>query len=399
MLEKIYDVVIIGAGMVGATLACALGVSGFNVAIVEAHEPEPNDGQGKHDLRVSAVSAGSQRVLNQIGVWPLIASRRYHPFEKMQVWDAQGFGQIRFDCVEVAEPYLGLIIENSVTQSALQEKLMALERVQWICPESLDSISVASESVCVRLFSGREIRAKLLVGADGPASRVRKLSGLRYQNKSYAQQGIVAQVRTREHHQNTAWQRFLPTGPLAFLPLSDGSCSIVWTHSNSESLLSMPDKEFMHELEDAFEYRLGAVTECSDRAVFPLMGGEARDYVRRRIALIGDAAHSVHPLAGQGVNLGFTDAAMLAQILQQASHDIGSLRVLRRYERARKIENVVMKRALEGFRGVFGSTFRPVVKLRNSGLDFANQSGPLKRLLIRQAMGILGERPVIAAVT
>lgn len=384
--------------MVGATLACALAGAGLRVAVVEARKPRPFDAASDYDQRVSALSPGSEQILRSIGVWPLIEKRRLCPYQHMHVWDASGRGEIHFDAVELSEPYLGHIIENQVIQGALVERLRGLEGISWYCPDTVRDIEIGADGVEVELDSGTRIRSRLVVGADGAASRVRSLCGITFQARNYTQNAVVANVSTEQSHQNTAWQRFLPTGPLAFLPLANGQCSIVWSTSKAqaEDLVKQEDEEFCEMLSQASEGKLGHITGTSSRAVFPLRGGQANPYILPRVALIGDAAHSIHPLAGQGVNLGFKDAATLAEVLQEAQHDIGSLRILRRYERARKGDNLLTMRLMEGFKTLFSISMGPVAILRNAGLTIANRSGPLKHHLMRRAMGLSGERPKLA---
>jgi 2-octaprenylphenol hydroxylase len=224
---------------------------------------------------------------------------------------------------------------------------------------------------------------------------VRELAGITFKAREYHQRALVATVATELPHQHAAWQRFLSDGVLAFLPLSDGRCSIVWSTREEQAsvLAAMADAEFRAALAGAFDYRLGRILTCSARAVFPLRGGQAEPYVLHRLALIGDAAHSIHPLAGQGANLGFTDAATLADVLRASTRDLGSLRALRRYERARKGDNLAMMLAMEGFKALFGARTLPLRWLRNLGLDLADAATLAKHVIMRRAMGLSGERP------
>ncbi len=392
-MSRQTDVVIIGGGVVGITLASALGLQGRQVVVVEAREPVAFKPDDEYDLRVFAVSPGSQAIFTALGVWPMISARRISPYRHMHVWDAGGNGQIDFDCLDVGEPRLGHIIENRVLQDALLQRLHELPNVQWCCPDSLADFEVADCGVEVRLQSGSAYSASLLVGADGAASRVRQHAGFLYQKRAYEQQAIVANITTALPHQHTAWQRFLPSGPLAFLPLADGSISIVWSTTQADRLLTLDDTAFCEALAEAFDYKLGEVTSSTPRVAFALAGGQAEPYVGERIALVGDAAHSIHPLAGQGANLGITDAAVLAQVLGSSTRDMGGLRTLRRYERARKGENILMMRAMEGFKTLFGSASSPITQLRNTGLSLTNNLPAAKRMLMRHAMGLSGERP------
>ena len=395
---KSFDIVIVGGGMVGATLGCALARQGRRIAVIEAREPAPFDAGDDYDLRVSALSRASQRIFESLGVWEGILQRRANPYEHMHVWDATGDGEIHFDCAELDEPNLGHIVENRVIQDALLAALNSQENVSWLCPASLAALEVQPERAVLTLEGGERIAAPLVVGADGARSRVRELAGIPVQRQAYGQRGVVANVATEKPHQSTAWQRFLPTGPLAFLPLGDGRCSIVWSadDARAEALMAMDDQGFQAELAAALGYRLGQITAVTPRAAFPLAGSQAQDYVRPRIALVGDAAHTIHPLAGQGANLGFLDAAALADVIDAAGDDPGVVAVLRRYERTRRGEDVLMMRAMEGFKLLFGNQLGPLAWLRNKGLKLADRAGPVKHELIRRAMGLTGDLPSLA---
>jgi 2-polyprenylphenol 6-hydroxylase len=392
------DVLIVGGGMAGATLACALGLQGLRVTVVEAREPERSGTASDYDLRVSALSPGSEQILRALDAWPAGEGTRLCPYRRMHVWDAGSRGEIHFDCVEVNEPRLGYIVEHRVVQRALLARLKQIEEIRWRCPDALRGFEIDQESVQAELESGERIAARLLVGADGSRSRVRELASIVFQARDYHQSAVVATVGTERSHAFTAWQRFLPDGVLAFLPLADGRCSIVWSTSEARAqfLAATDDESFSNALAEAFDYRLGRIISASARAVFPLRGGQADPYVKPRVALIGDAAHSIHPLAGQGANLGLMDAATLAEVLVGARRDLGSVRLLRRYERARKGENVAMMFAMEGFQSLF--TRRALVwrALRGLGLNFTDAVAPVKHQFMRHAMGLAGERPRLA---
>ena len=396
-----YDIVIAGGGMVGAALACALGDSKLHVALLEGTPVERIRPGPQIDLRVSAITRASQRILEAVDVWEDIGAWRISPFRDMRVWDATSFGHIHFDSAAIGEPLLGWIIENRVIQFALLERVQALANVELLCPATLGLASIRGRGVHMQLQDGRELWASLLVGADGANSKVRQWAGVDTGGWGYSQKAVVASVSTEQPHEETAWQRFLPTGPLAFLPLHGGCCSIVWstTPAQADQLLELDGKAFALELAEAFEWRLGGITEVGPRGAFSLRLQHAHAYVKPHIALVGDAAHVVHPLAGQGVNLGLLDAAALAEVLLDAvamGKDIGSLGVLRRYERWRKGENLLMLGVLDGFKRLFGSSLPPVRWLRNVGLNFTDAAGPLKNLLARRAMGLVGDLPRLA---
>ncbi len=381
--------------MIGATAACALVQRGLRVTVVEAREVDSSfTTKADYDLRVSAISPGTEMILHAVGAWPAIEAMRVCPYRRMTVWDAEGFGEIHFDSAQLNEPCLGFIVENRVIQHALTERMKNLDEITLRCPHVLQGFDVQRNGIVVELESGERIQARLLIGADGSNSRVRSLAGIVFNAREYRQRAVVATVATELPHAYTAWQRFLADGVLAFLPLADGRCSIVWSTSaqRAHSLVAMDDDGFCDALTRAFDRRLGRILATGRRASFPIRGGQAGFYVLPRLALIGDAAHCIHPLAGQGANLGFADAAVLAEILTRTSRDIGSLRVLRQYERARKGENVAMMRAMEGFMWLFSTQTLPVRWLRNVGLALCDAATPVKRELMRHAMGLSGER-------
>ena len=396
-----FDIVIVGGGMVGSALACALGNSSLQVALLEGARPERIHTYDDIDLRVSAISHASQRIFAALDVWDAISAVRVSPFRDMRVWDASGTGKIHFDSSTIGQSTLGWIIENRVIQHALLAQTQTFDNIALFCPAALYQATLAKDAVNLQLEDGRKLRTRLLIGADGADSKVRRLSGIASGGWNYAQKGVVSTVATEYHHEETAWQRFLPTGPLAFLPLHDGRCSIVWstTPDQADHLLNQGATAFAHSLAEAFAWRLGAITRVGPRGAFPLHTQFAQNYVKPRIALIGDAAHVVHPLAGQGVNLGLLDAASLAEVLlagATAGFDPGSYKVLRRYERWRKGENILMLGVLDGLKRLFGNSLPPVRLLRNAGLNLTDRATPLKQLLARRAMGLDGDLPQLA---
>ncbi|MFN2310011.1 MAG: UbiH/UbiF/VisC/COQ6 family ubiquinone biosynthesis hydroxylase, partial [Gammaproteobacteria bacterium] len=317
-----YDIAIIGGGCVGTTLACALAQDGVQVALVEARAAPSAWPAGSVDLRVFAITRASERIFRAIGCWEAIEQGGISPFREMRVWDAAGAGEIHFDCAELGEPTLGYIIEQRVIQAALNARLASLPTLTRLCPAELAGFEPEPEADALRvtLVDGRVLRTRLLVGADGATSKVREQAGIEISVRDYQQTALVAVVTTEAPHQETAWQRFLPTGPLAFLPLRDGRSSIVWstTPDQAVELCGLDDAAFCARLTEAFGRRIGAVTAVGERVSFPLRRLHARQYVAERLALVGDAAHVIHPLAGQGVNLGLLDAAALAEVIQAA---------------------------------------------------------------------------------
>lgn len=393
-----FDVVIVGGGMVGGALACALGLQGIRLAVIEARQPQMDWPAEIIDLRVSAITRASQQILTDIGAWSRIAAIRISPYRNMQVWDATGTGSIHFDSAEIGEPNLGHIIENRVIQRAIWERLVQLPSVHLLCPAQVEQLRL-QPTPQLTLADNETIDGKLIIAADGARSLVRNLAGITTQGWLYDQHAVVANVQTEKSHQETAWQRFLPTGPLAFLPLNDGRCSIVWSTSpaQAQQLVAMPEDQFCNELTQASEARLGAILATSERARFPLRLQHAQPYVLPGLALVGDAAHAIHPLAGQGVNLGLLDVATLAQVLfsaRQQQKSLGSFAVLRRYERARKGENLGMMMAMDGFKRLFSNQLIPLQLLRNLGLNLTDRLTPLKRQIMHQALGQIEHLPL-----
>jgi 2-octaprenylphenol hydroxylase len=385
-----YDVVIVGGGIVGLTLANALRTSDLSIAIIEQREPA--EVTAEIDLRVSALNPASLSVFERSGV-ALESMVRACAFHQMHVWDSTGAGAIHFDAAELGLDTLGSIIENTVIVKALLGAVRDAENITWYCPEQINEIALHEDARYLALTSGETLECRLLVGADGAHSRVREAAGIEYRRSSYQQQGIVCTVNTEQSHQHTAWQCFLPSGPLAFLPLSTGQCSIVWSLDESRvpELMALDDEAFCRALERAFDYQLGAVTATSTRAAFPLGHGHVNSYVKPGLALIGDAAHTIHPLAGQGANLGIMDAAELAQVIIAAKADARqwwALHTLRKYERARKGDNRLMEASMSGFKTLFGNENPWLSMIRNSGLTLADQLPLVKSLFMKHAMGM-----------
>ncbi len=382
--------IIVGGGLVGASLAIALHRTGADVALVEAVHPVPFRADRDYDLRLSAIAPASRRWLAGLGAWPELAAQRACAYERMLVWEAEGTDQLEFAATELGLPELGHIIENALLLDALWRQLDGLT---FYCPAQLSALQLDADCARLTLDDGRELECALVIGADGGASRVRELAGIMTYGWSYAQRGIVANVATELPHAATAWQRFLPTGPLAFLPLADGRCSIVWSADNALAgeLLGLGDVAFCERLGTAFERRLGRITATTARAAFPLSLQQAERYSLPRLALVGDAAHVIHPLAGQGVNLGFQDAELLCSELtaaRAAQRDPGAAAHLRRYERQRKAENALMAATTDGLYRLFGSDNSVLRFARTHGMGLVNRLAPLKRQLSEQAAGL-----------
>lgn len=391
MSPQRFDLVIVGAGMVGAALAAALRDAPVTIAIIEGTAPAAPDAD-QIDARVSAISRASQHLLENVGAWTVLQPYAA-PYQYMRVWDSGGHGSTTFAATELGEENLGHIIENRRIQAALWDLLGQQANITRFCPALLKALHPDEEKIDVELAEGTRLQAQLVVGADGGRSRVRELAGIETLSRSYGQKTIVGNVRTARHHQHTAWQRFLPTGPVAFLPLRDGSCSIAWHTQADEAdrLMGLDDAGFCAELSRATGQALGVVESMGPRGCFPLQRQHAEVYHRNRVVLVGDAAHTIHPLAGQGVNLGFLDAAVLAGILEQTATDgIDPARpdVLTRYEQRRRPNNLAIMGLMDLFTDVFASEIAPLRWARNLGLNLADHSGPLKKRVIRYAMGL-----------
>ncbi|MWV10534.1 2-octaprenyl-3-methyl-6-methoxy-1,4-benzoquinol hydroxylase [Pseudomonas sp. R-28-1W-6] len=400
------DLIIVGAGMVGSTLALALEHSGLDILIVDGSplSIKPFAADAAFEPRVSALSAASQRILERLGVWPGIAARRVSPYGEMQVWDGSGTGSVHFSAASVHAETLGHIVENRVIQDALLERLHD-SNLGLLGNARVEQLRRSGDGWLLKLADGRELRSALLVAADGANSAVRRLAGCATREWDYLHHAIVTSVRCARPHQATAWQRFTDDGPLAFLPLRRGAdqhwCSIVWSTvpAEAERLMALDDAAFRHELGKAFEWRLGEITQVDPRLCIPLRQRHAKRYVESGLALVGDAAHSIHPLAGQGVNLGFLDVAVLADVLLHAlerGEQPNDVRVLSRYERRRMPHNLAMMAAMEGFERLFQADPLPLRWLRNSGLNWVDELPDAKALFVRQALGLSGDLPPLA---
>ena len=402
MNSQAFDVIIVGAGMTGLTLANLLARQGKSLAIIDHVLPPEFDASQPFQPRVTAVSPGSRAIFEHVDAWSGMQDKRVCEFNAMVVWDEASTARIHFNAQDIRAPNLGYIVENTVIQSSLHETLRDDFGIQWHVPGSVTQVVHRDHEIEVTLENDQSLSAKLLVGADGSQSVVRRLAGISYTETPYQQQGIVANIRTELPHRGTAWQRFLKTGPLALLPAGaedeQHECSIVWSADREYAALLMQVDEpgFEQAITKASGLQLGNITLKSERASFPLVSGQAAAMIKPRIALTGDAAHRLHPLAGQGANLGFTDAAVLADVLARSEREIGSYRVLRNYERARTGEILVMQHAMDAFAVAFGSTSWPVIAARGIALNLAERTLPLKRFFMRQAMGLNRDRPGFA---
>jgi 2-octaprenyl-3-methyl-6-methoxy-1,4-benzoquinol hydroxylase len=388
------DVAVSGGGVVGAACALALAHAGLEVALVEGRPPAPWR-RDRPDLRVYAFAADNVALLDELGAWDAVRGARAHPYRRMRVWDAAGGGELAFDADAFGRSELGWIVEHGLLLDRLWAALPAAG-VRLHCPARLAALEQAgtdAEGVRLQLDDGTRLQARIAIAADGAQSTLRELAGLHVDRHDYAQRGVVAYVATERPHEDTAWQRFLPGGPLAFLPCADGGSSIVWTLPDADAgrVLALDDAAFGRELTQAFDARLGAVAVLSPRAGFPLCRQLVNDYVAGRVLVLGDAAHVVHPLAGQGVNLGLRDVAALRDGIlaaRRARRDWDAPSRLSRWARARKSENALAAHAFDGINRLYGSDGMAATLLRGPLLGLAGRLPPVTQRLWRRAAGL-----------
>lgn len=408
LMETTADVAIVGAGMVGSTLALALAGSGLKVMIIDGGNlvPQPFDPGSPFEPRVSALSAASQRIFERLGVWSAMCARRVSPYTDMDVWDGSGTGAVHFSAANVHAQVLGHIVENNVVQDALLEALQQRD-VHLLGGARVEQMRHSGDDRLLSLADGSQVRTPLVIAADGANSAIRRLAGSATREWDYLHHAIVTSVRTELGHRATAWQRFGDDGPLAFLPLQGNTgehwSSIVWSTTPEEArrLMALDTQAFCAALSGRFEHRLGQVLHADSRLCIPLRQRHARRYVEPGLALIGDAAHTIHPLAGQGVNLGLLDAAVLAEELlraRQRGERLADERVLSRYERRRMPHNLALMAAMEGFERLFQANPLPVRWLRNTGLSLVQGLPDAKAAFVRHALGLGGDLPALAKV-
>ena len=398
-MKRRYDLVIVGGGIAGLAVAALFAQSrhagALRLTVIDA-APRPRfDPDDDIALRVSAISTGSACMLDAAGAWGTVIHGRACPYEHMCVWDGEddpeGPSTLCFDADEFAVPQLGFIVENMLLQDAI---LKVLDRtdVNLRFDTPIAGITLADARCSVKLEDGRELDADLLIGADGARSLVRESAGIEVTRRHYAQTAFVTHLRPQEPHAATARQRFLHDGPLGMLPLADGRISVVWstTHETARQAMSASDEELGRMLTEASDQVLGELAAAGPRGTFPLCAQHARNYVLPRLALIGDAAHAVHPLAGQGANLGLADASTLCTVIEEAidkGDHPGDRPVLRRYERARKGPNATMLHLMTGLNQLFAASSPTIGELRRAGMRLFNVSGPLRERAVRVALG------------
>ncbi|WP_263081336.1 FAD-dependent monooxygenase [Endozoicomonas sp. Mp262] len=415
MKEQHFDVLIVGAGMVGSALATALGSQKLKVAVFDRTLPEPFQPDQLPDLRVSALSYASEHILRQLGAWEPMRKMRMCPYRKMAVWEKLDGSlaaikgrpnQTVFDASAIRYAQLGFIAENRVTQLGLHQAMAQHHSIELFCPAEIEKITLVNNaSPRIQLSNGQCFTGRLLVGADGANSKVRKAACLGLSQQDYQQHCLVATAEIKGGCQDITWQAFTPTGPESFLPLPDingkSYASIVWYHHPEviKQLKALSDDDFISEIRNTFPEELPPLVRLHEKGSFPLSRRHAQRYYRPGVVLAGDAAHTINPLAGQGVNLGFQDMAWLAEILMdahKAGEDIGSPKVLARYEAARRADNQRMMTIMDGFYHTFSNDHPPLKLIRNMGLTLAGKMTPAVKQVMKYAMGLSGKQPRLA---
>jgi 2-octaprenyl-3-methyl-6-methoxy-1,4-benzoquinol hydroxylase len=390
------DVLIIGGGMVGATLACALADTPLKVAVVESTLLAPFDSTKPSDLRVSALSQASEAILKNLGAWEGVISRRACPYARMKVWESNAqTSSTLFDARDLGFNELGHIVENSVIQIVLTERLKQADNIRFIAPAKVTNVEYAPGASLIELDTGESIVAHLLVAADGGDSEIRNQCGIGVHRWDYEQHAFVIGVETDYPQQDITWQQFTPSGPKAFLPLCDHHGSLVWYDHPSKinQLKQLDDQSLLDQITMCFPSELGAIRKVINHGSFPLRRQHAQQYYKEGVVLVGDSAHMINPLAGQGVNIGLLDAAVLAEEILNGlanNESIWRASLLKRYEHRRRNHNLVMMQTMDFFYRMFSNDNTPLKLLRNAGLKLAGRSGTLKNKVMAFAMGIPG---------
>ncbi len=382
-----FDIIIVGGGMVGQAFALSMAQkTNASIAIIEPNNPNPKLENFFH-ARVSAITPTSEAFLAKLGVWDLI--KRKHAFTQTKVWDQNSHGNLDFNAVDDELNHLGHIIENDAIQSAIFTALSDT-KVEFI-KAKLDNINKVDEGYQLQLDNDQQLSCHLLIGADGARSRIRDLAQIEFTETNYGQKAIICNIHSDKGFEDTTWQRFLSDSIIALLPLSSNEASIVWSAENAlaNELLALSSQDFADRLSAGVEYRFGQFEALNKAQAFPLIERSAKDYVKENMALIGDAAHNIHPLAGQGVNLGFADVEELSNQLQSSAKPLGDYGVLRTYARARRLDNELMAKTMTGLNWIYKENNEPLRWLRGFGMNLINENQTLKSFFQKHATGKL----------
>lgn len=383
------DIAIVGAGMVGAATACLLAAEGLSVRVIETRLPEPYAPEQPLDLRVSAISQASVALLTRAGAWQYLQQMRLCPYRRLETWELDGFAT-RFDAVDLGLPQLGYIIENRLIQLALLKRMEDFPTIQTHTPAAVTSLRQSADDAVLTLDDGTELQAHWVLACDGAESHTRRLAGIGVSRFEYRQHCMLINIDTDFAQEDITWQQFTPSGPRAFLPLPGRHGSLVWYDSPARirALAAMSNEALAVEVRRHFPSRLGGFT-VTDKGSFPLVRRHANDYHAGRVVLLGDAAHTINPLAGQGVNLGFKDVACWAGLLGKAGAQWHDLSLAGRYEGRRRPDNLLMQSGMDLFYGVFSNEIGPLRLARNLALNLADKAGPLKEMALRYALGLV----------
>ncbi|MGC5425498.1 FAD-dependent monooxygenase [Aeromonas veronii bv. sobria] len=383
------DIAIVGAGMVGAATACLLAAQGLSVRVIETQLPEHYAPEQPLDLRVSAISQASVALLEQAGAWHHLQQMRLCPYRRLETWELDGFAT-RFNSADLGLPQLGYIIENRLVQLALLKRMEDFPTIQTHTPAAVISLRQSADEAVLTLDDGTELAARWVLACDGAESHTRKLAGIGVSRFEYRQHCMLINIDTDFAQEDITWQQFTSSGPRAFLPLPGQHGSLVWYDSPARirALAAMSNEGLAAEVRRHFPSRLGGFT-VTGKGSFPLVRRHANDYHVGRVVLLGDAAHTINPLAGQGVNLGFKDVTCWADLLQGAGADWHQLALAERYERRRRPDNLLMQSGMDLFYGVFSNEIGPLKLARNLALNLADKAGPLKEMALRYALGLV----------
>lgn len=391
MRNLLADVAVVGGGMTGGALALGLAQQGFQVAVLEQAVPGGFYASQPPDVRVSAISLGSVALLEQLNVWSQVLRMRCHAYRRLETWEWDN-AHVLFDAGQLNLPQLGYMVENSVLQRVLWDELEQHPLVTLYAPVQLAQLNQQQDNSQLTLHDGRVLQARLVVGADGANSQIRQQAGIGLYGWQYRQQCLLITVKCATAPGDCTWQRFTADGPQALLPLFDHWATLSWYHhpERIRQLQAMTAPQLREQILAHFPVRLGDVTPV-DWGAFPLTRRHAQCYVQPGVALVGDAAHTIHPLAGQGVNLGYKDVRTLLEVLSNArlyGENWAAYSVLRRYQRRRKMDNYIMQSGMDLFYGIFSNDHLPLQLLRNMGLIAAEQAGVLKKQALKYALGI-----------